>query len=112
MPHVALALLLSLSAPAPTPKTPALTPASVTMTWMGVECETHFHQCGTFACLWHGEWWEGRWSQKAGSVTVEEWKSGPRPASPLRWSVSLTSGSAGVMRGTPWSVRPLGGPVK
>lgn len=110
----AAVLLLLLSAPAPLPRPapppPALVPASVRMQWHGITAETHFHADGTYACLWVGTWWEGRWAQKGGVVTVEEWITGPRPPDPLRWSVTLTSPTDGKMgSGAVWRVWPLGG---
>lgn len=115
---VAVLLMLAqaaLAAPAPAVKPPPPpptipAPCATVMTWRAIDAETHFRAEGEYRCLWMGRWWEGRWAQKDGLLSVEEWPA-DSPAAVARWSVRLSSRDAGDMGGTAWKIRPLAGRV-
>jgi len=107
------ALLLTfalLFAPAPVEREQSIKPASVVMTWRGVECETVFHHDGFFACKWQGEWWNGAWSQSKGVLTVVEWPLSD-PSRRGQWAVRLRGPTVGTLGTTPWRIRPAVGKI-
>ena len=95
-----------LLAPAPKEAQPALVPGSYLMTWRGVTAPTMFHANGSYACYWHGAWWQGQWRQTKGVLSVEEWPAGNPDHVALRWSVKLSSPATGDLGGTLWFVAP------
>lgn len=112
------ALFLLLFAPAPTLRPakpappPAIVPASVVMTWSGVDCETHFHADGFYSCQWAGRWWHGRWSQAGGVLSVEEWPI-DAPLHRATWRVRLRCPASGVLDGgSPWRLTSMAGRVR
>ncbi len=103
----ALLVPLAVSAPLllrPPAPTKAIRPGSYIMTWRGTDALTHFHADGFFACHWQGSWWNGRWTQKGGVLSVEEWQIENGEAR-CSWMVRLASPTSGDMNGTAWELR-------
>jgi hypothetical protein len=104
----------ALAAPAPKPKPPAvpcIQPGAYTMLWHTHHVRTYFRggpTSGTFHELWiDGSWWEGTWTCKDGTLSVEEWRVDD-PEWKLRWTVKLSSPTKGTGPGVAdWGLAPL-----